>query len=178
MRELTEPLPAAMICGLLFSSRVTLRDTVVRLEERFGPVDITSPEYKFIHTDYYEAEMGPDLRRVFLVFSLHVSQDCLVYAKLECRKIERDFMKAGHRSINIDPGLLTPERLVLATGKNFTHRIYLGRGVFAEVTLIASRSGFRTLEWTFPDYASPEILEFWNMTRKKYLAALKNKGLV
>ncbi len=183
MRELAEPVPALMICGLLFSSRDVFSRAVNRLEARFGPVCIVSPEWNFTHTDYYSQEMGPDLIRVFLVFDRMVPQDCLVDAKLGCRAIEEEFMGETARGtpgrrVNIDPGLLTPERLVLATGKNFTHRIYLGSGVFAEITLMASRSGFKTLEWTFPDYASPDILEFWNGMRRKYLADLKKQGFI
>ncbi len=183
MRELSEPVPALFICGLLFSRREVFQSVRRRLEARFGPAE-TSPEWQFTHTDYYTQEMGPDLTRVFLVFSRLVSQDCLVDAKLACRHMEREFMNQAvpggqsGRMVNIDPGLLTPERLVLATGKNFTHRIYLGKGVFAEITLIATRSGFRTLEWTFPDYASDKILDFWNNTRRKYLEQLKKQGII
>ncbi len=183
MRELSEPVPALFFCGLLFSDTDIFRKARKRLEARFGQAD-SSPEWPFIHTDYYSQEMGSELTRVFLVFSKMVQQDCLPDAKLICREIEKEFMEdalSGRppgRRVNIDPGLLTPERLVLATGKNFTHRIYLGRGVFAEITLIATRSGFRTLEWTFPDYASTEILEFWNSTRKTYLAELKKQGII
>jgi len=184
MRELGEPVPALMICGLIFSDRDIFFEAVRELEVVFGPVEITSPLWEFTHTDYYCREMGSDLKRVFLAFSTLVPQDCLVEAKLSCRKIEENFLLAEHdscsrkRQVNIDPGLLTPERLVLATGKNFTHRIYLGNGVFAETTLIATRSGFRTLEWTFPDYASHEILGFWNMVRGSYLKNLKKQGLI
>ncbi len=183
MSKPREPVPALMICGILFSSRHAYEDAVIRLQEKFGAIATRSQEWDFVHTTYYCPEMGPDITRVFLVFSQLVPQDCLVEAKHSCRSIEEEFMveiSGGRRGrrVNIDPGLLTPERLVLATNKNFTHRIYLSGGVFAEITLMATRSGFRPLEWTFPDYASPEILEFWNDVRRDYLQRLKREGLL
>lgn len=178
MRKLLEPLPAMMLCSILFRNRDVCAGAVARLEKEFGPVEIKSPEWQFDHTDYYRQEMGSDLMRIFLVFSRRVPQDCLVHAKLACRKIEKKFMSCGSRTVNIDPGILTPERLILATCKNFTHRIYLGQGIFAEITLIATRQGLSRLEWTFPDYASAEIIEFWNITRQHYLAGLKAEGLI
>lgn len=178
MRERREPVPAMMVCGILFENREVCAGAVTELEKELGPVEIESREWRFVHTDYYRSEMGSALKRIFLTFSRRVPQDCLVAAKLACRRIEKKFMSGRHRTVNIDPGILTPERLVLATCKNFTHRIYIGQGVFAEITLIATRSGFSTLEWTFPDYASREILNFWNLTRKRYLETLKTEGFI
>ncbi len=76
----------------------------------------------------------------------------------------------GNRRINIDPGYINPERLILAKGKNFTHRVYLSKGIFADLTLIFQKGSFRPLEWTYPDYADPEIIGFFNDIRNKYMA--------
>ncbi len=178
MKPLKTPVPAQFFCGLLFSNRTAYQGASSELEKRFGNIAHTSPEWPFDHTHYYDQEMGSGLARIFLLFSELVPQDSLIQAKLACRKIEEKFMTGRGRQVNIDPGLLTPERLVLATGKNFTHRIYLGEGVFAEVTLMATRSGFKPLEWTFPDYATPEIMGFWNRRRKEYLQRLKMAGML
>ena len=78
-------------------------------------------------------------------------------------------MKNGCRRINIDPGYLVPERFVLASAKNFTHRISIGKGIYADLTLVYTRGGFQTLAWTYPDYAEKNMLTFLDRVRNKYL---------
>jgi hypothetical protein len=78
--------------------------------------------------------------------------------------------------VNIDPGYLLPERLVLATGKNFTHRIYIGQGIYADLTLIFQKGAFRTLPWTYPDYADRCLIDFLTLVRNKYMLDLKQAG--
>ena len=64
----------------------------------------------------------------------------------------------GSRRVNLDPGLITLERLVLASGKNFTHRVYLGQGIWADLTMIYNKkTGWVVLPWTFPDYATEDM---------------------
>ena len=79
----------------------------------------------------------------------------------------------GRRTVNIDPGYICLERLVLATGKNYTHRIYLSRGIYADLTLVFHRQSFRTLPWTYPDYADPSAVEVFNALRERYKAQLR-----
>jgi hypothetical protein len=71
--------------------------------------------------------------------------------------------------VNLDPGYLTRERLVLATGKNYTHRIYLGGGIFGDLTLTYSRGGFKPLPWSYPDYSRGDLPELLSRMRRKYL---------
>ncbi len=105
-----------------------------------------------------------------------VEQDALVEVKLVTQRLEAATMKEGRRTVNIDPGILTAERLVLATGKNFTHRIYLGHGVFADLTLVFRKGSFVALPWTYPDYASEESISLWNAARRSYLVRLRRAG--
>jgi len=135
----------------------------------YGNTDFKSPVIPFDITSYYEQEFGSNLKRIFISFAELVSQDALVDIKYATNKLEQEFSLEGKRQANIDPGILTAERLVLATGKNFAHRIYLGRGVFANLTLIYRKDSFMTLPWTYPDYASKEVIVFWNNVRKPYL---------
>jgi hypothetical protein len=88
--------------------------------------------------------------------------------KLTTNRVEEEYRQDGRRRINIDPGYISLERLILATGKNYTHRIYLSKGIYADLTLIFQKRSFRPLEWTFRDYATPEIIGFFNDLRKKY----------
>ena len=128
------------------------------LTAELGPHDFKSPPLSFDYTDYYRAEMGAPLKRFFMSFDHLVARDRLVEIKHRTAAIEKTFSdEQGRRRVNIDPGLLAPESLVLATTKNYSHRIYLGQGVYAELTLVYREGAYRPLEWTYPDYASDEI---------------------
>ena len=103
-----------------------------------------------------------------------VSRKDLIYFKHLALEIEKFFAKDGNRQLNIDPGLITPSNLILSTTKGYAHRIYLGMGVYAEVTLIAGNKGYYTLPWTYPDYKDPENIDFFNKARRKLLKTLRN----
>ncbi|MDY7035886.1 MAG: DUF4416 family protein, partial [Thermodesulfobacteriota bacterium] len=88
--------------------------------------------------------------------------------KLKTNELENSYLEDEKRRINIDPGYISLERMVLATGKNYTHRIYLARGIYADLSLIFHRGSFRPLKWTYMDYADPEIIAYFNDVRKRY----------
>ncbi|MCK4715406.1 MAG: DUF4416 family protein, partial [Candidatus Marinimicrobia bacterium] len=76
---------------------------------------------------------------------------------------------------NIDPGYLTPAKLVLFSAKNFSHRIYTGSGIFAEVTMLYAHGEFVRLPWTYSDYYWEENLNFlYTMRNKIVKIARKN----
>jgi hypothetical protein len=111
----------------------------------------------FDYTRYYESEMGAGLGRKFVLFQEPVAQQSLPAVKWAARRVEASFLgSAGGRRVNIDPGLLLPDKLVLATTKPCAHRPYLGEGVYADLALIFHSGGFQPLPWTYPDYASEE----------------------
>ena len=158
----------------LFSSNKALIDEVIRkLEHRFSPVDWISPELFFDRTQYYAKEMGWPLHRRFVSFEELIRPQDVVEIKLETNKVENEYLEDGDRKINIDSGYISLERLILATGKNYTHRVYLSKGIFADLTLIFNKGGFRPLEWTFKDYASPEIISLFNDVRERYKRQLR-----
>jgi len=161
----------------LFSPEKEIIDTIVRrLEGIFGPTDWIGPEQLFDRTRYYAGEMGWPLHRRFISFENLIPPDQLVEIKLKTNAIEQQYLIDGNRRVNIDPGYISPERLVLATGKNYTHRIYLSQGIFADLTLIFQKGCFRPLEWTYPDYADPETIGFFNGVRKRYLIQLRERS--
>jgi hypothetical protein len=158
----------------LFSSDKALIDEIIReLERRFGPTDWKSPELFFDRTQYYTKEMGWPLHRCFVSFKELIRPRDLVEIKLETNKIENEYLEEGNRRVNIDPGYVSLERLILSTGKNYTHRVYLSKGIFADLTLVFNRGSFRPLEWTFKDYASPEIINLFNDVRERYKRQLR-----
>ena len=148
-----------------------------RLMDLYGPVDLVSPWLPFDYTDYYEKEMGRPLCRRLLAFKHLIDQEQLPDIKHQTNAIESDFAREGRRGVNIDPGYLLLERLVLATGKNFSHRIYLRRGIYADLTLIYRKERFESLPWTYPDYADAHLQEFLFKVRKQYAFDLKDHPL-
>jgi hypothetical protein len=146
------------------------------LADRVGPVDMVSAWMPFDYTRYYEDEMGGPLYRRMLAFAGLIEQDGLAGIKLITNQLEREYTKGDRRGINIDPGYLTPERLVLATGKNFTHRIYLKEGIFADLTLIYTKGDFQTLPWTYPDYADARMIRWLQQVRRRYMHDMKAKS--
>jgi hypothetical protein len=161
------PRPSKLICGLLFRDPEVHQQLLRAMVELFGPLDLLTEAEPFAFTTYYEREMGPGLLRQTLAFLNLVDPATLADIKLTTNTLEQRFAVPGHRNVNIDPGLLSEERLVLATGKNFTHRIYLRDGIYADLTLIYQKGGYQALPWTYPDYRTPRLLHF--------LAALRHK---
>jgi hypothetical protein len=120
--------------------------------------------------------MGAPLFRRMLSFQEHIRQNGLVDVKLATNGIEREYAVGNKRRVNLDPGYLVHERFVLATGKNYSHRIYLDRGIYADLTLVYRRGAFEALPWTYPDYAHHDLMSFLERVRKKYVFDLKHQA--
>jgi len=162
-----------LICSL-FSPRKELIDKVIgELEQIFSFADWISPELFFDRTTYYAREMGWPLHRRFVSFKDLIRPSDIVEIKLKANEVENDYLLDGKRQINIDPGYISLERLILATGKNYTHRIYLSKGIYADLTLVFQKGSFRPLQWTYQDYASPEISALFNDVRERYKRQLR-----
>jgi len=153
----TVPAPARLVISSIFKDERILDAVLPLVSESVGELCPAGPLLAFDRTDYYHAEMGKPLFRRFFTAQTMVSRDALPKIKIRMEDIEREFSREGRRSVNLDPGLLSLENFILATGKNFSHRVYLGEGVFADLTLIFQKGEYRPLPWTYPDYASPEI---------------------
>lgn len=148
-----------------------LWDKVVNLlESELGKPILQSQIYDFSSfTSYYSKEMGEELKKRFYFFEKLRPPEYLVELKHKCYEIERKFAKpSGQRTVNIDPGYLNLSKIILSTFKDFAHRIYLGKGVYGEVTLIFKNRTFTELPWTYPDYKQPEIIKTFNKARDWY----------
>ena len=169
----SEPEKVKLITSL-FSPQKDLIDLVIReMESIFGPVDWKSRDLFFDRTKYYAKEMGWPLFRRFISFKDLIRPEDLIEVKLKTNHIEKHYVEEGKRRINIDPGYIALERLILATGKNYTHRIYLGQGIYADLTLIYQRGTFQPLEWTYRDYSDPEMIDCFNRLREDYKNQLR-----
>jgi hypothetical protein len=167
MSEPKEPSPAKLIFGLLYREESIQRQALAALTERLGPLDLLSEARPFTYTRYYEKEMGSALLRQTGSFLTLVHPGELPDIKLFSNQIEQEYSRESKRLINIDPGLLSVERLILATGKNYTHRVYLRAGVYADLTLIYQGGDFKPLPWTYPDYQDPSLLHLLRALRAK-----------
>lgn len=164
--------PVKLLVGLLSGDVDLLRRARQLLIRQFGPVELESEVWPFDQTDYYEAEMGPALRRCFLALERPISPGDLAEIKrtaneLEARIAEDCLLPDIPRPVNIDPGYIELTKLVLATTKDRGHRVYLGRGIYAEVTLLYDRGAWQTLPWTYPDYHRPEYHAFFTRVRAR-----------
>jgi len=165
--------PVKLIVGMI-SNKVELFEKLKTiLEKKFGKVDLESDIFPFDKTDYYEEEMGKDLKRKFLSFEKLIRPDRIAEIKIFTNKLEKRFSISDKRQINLDPGYVTDSKLVLATTKNYYHRIYLKKGIFAEVTLYFRKGGFQYFDTTYPDYRTSEYISFFNKVREKYLEQIR-----
>ncbi|MFZ5570541.1 MAG: DUF4416 family protein [Thermodesulfobacteriota bacterium] len=162
------PPSAKLVISLLMADKSLYGIAGKALVQRFGPVDLASSWLGFDYTDYYAPEMGKPLFRRMLAFKNPIRQEELPAVKLATNRMEQQLAGDGKRRVNIDPGYLVMERFVLASGKNYSHRIYLGEGIYADLTLLYQKKAFQKLPWTYPDYADTGITTFLEAVRKKY----------
>ena len=164
-----------LICSIFSPEEGVIESVIGRLEEMLGPLDWKSPGLFFDRTRYYEREMGWPLFRRFVSFRNLVRPESIVEVKLRTNELEKAFVRGGTRMVNIDPGYICMERLILATGKNYTHRVYLSEGIYADLTLVFQKGSFRPLGWTYRDYAAEDLISHFNDIRARYKEQLGRK---
>lgn len=143
------------------------------LTKLYGPVDLQSSSIDFNYTDYYESEMGPNLKRKFLSFKHKIDPGKLAGIKLQTQKLEETFAHREDfvsRPVNLDPGYICGSKLVLGSTKDYAHRIYLNHGIYAEITLLYHKKKFIPIQTTYPDYHSEEYIEFFTKVRERHLS--------
>jgi len=167
------PLAVKPVVSLMLAREDLLAPVLKQLARYLGPPDLVGPLWSFTDTDYYAQEMGGGLWRCLASF-LHLASPAeLAQWKTFSNSLELRWSLMGRRLVNLDPGYVAKERLVLATGKNYSHRIYLGQGIYGDLTLLAGPEGFQALPWTYPDYVRGPLPELLTLVRRKYLWQLK-----
>lgn len=167
--------PAALVIGLLSSADEQLESLISVLENKFGPLLEQRGPFDFSYTTYYDQEMGSSIKRYFYLFEDLVDPAQLALIKIATNEIEEQFSQAGKRVFNLDPGLLSGGNFILATAKNYSHRIALNYGIYAEVTLMYRHKEFQCLEWTYPDYQSETVRSLLLDFREHYMDQLKHE---
>lgn len=178
MWKLKEPNPVKLVIGVLAANYQCLHSATDILTDKFGNADFTSEVWPFDKTDYYKDQTGPRILRQFLSFEKLIDPGKLAKIKLRTNKLEQRLAKALNvplpRPVNLDPGIIEPSKLILATTKNYSHRIYIGRKIYAEVTLIFDKGRWQHLDHTYPDYRQQCYIDFFEKVRIRLLEQLKS----
>ena len=178
MGDIRTPEPVKLFVGMLSAFPEAFEAIKPCLVEALGSVDLESDQYPFEATRYYEPTMGPGLRRKFFSFKELIPPGEIARIKIMTNTLERRFAEKSRypspRPINLDPGYLTPAKIVLASTKDYSHRIYLSDGIYGEVTLTFSHGEFRATPWTYPDFQSPAYHTFFYELRHLYRVQLRS----
>jgi hypothetical protein len=170
-----EPLPVKLIASLLTGKQALLEQARATLTPYWGPIDFQSELLPFEHTTYYAAEFGAGLVRQIVTFERLAAPADLPAVKHAANALELALAEGERRQVNIDPGYVSLGKLVLASTKDHAHRLYLGQGIFAEVTLSYQRGRFRPWPWTYPDYGSEAYCALFDGIRERYRAQLRRE---
>ena len=162
------PARVKLVIGMLAKDKKLFDCTEEFFVKEFGQIDYRSPCLLFNYTDYYKEEMGHPLKRRFISFEKLIPPQDLPKIKLKTNLIEKKTSQNKKRLINVDPGYINDSKFILATTKDYFHRIYLGKGMYAEVTLYWKKDGFQTFDWTYPDYRTKEYRDILNKIREAY----------
>ena len=178
MGNIHPPLPVKLIVGILTSIPEILPSVEEYLVARFGKIDSRSKPFPFNWTHYYDKAMGTPITRHFWGFEDLIAPDSIADAKISTNELESVFASEWAqvpRPINLDPGYIEESKLVLASTKNYYHRILLTQGIYAEVTLHFERGSWQKLPWTFPDFASQGYHAYFMSLRNLYRDQLKKR---
>jgi hypothetical protein len=168
--------PVKLFIGVLVSDKQFIPQVEKRLTTAYGTVDHRSPVIPFVFTSYYQPEMGDRIDRVFFSFERLIEADRLPEIKRQTNEIEEEMtslLTTVKRPVNLDPGYLEQAKVILASTKNFYHRIYLGKGIFGEVTMHYKNNAYQFFPWTYPDYQSRDYQEFFLKLRQTYRSQLR-----
>ena len=164
-----KPDKVKLIIGIIYKNYDILEFTRRKITKKFGKVDIKSPVFDFIYTRYYEEQMGCGLKKVFFSFFKLINPDKISDIKLYTNKIETKLSKNKKiRAVNLDPGYISESKLILATTKNYSHRIYQQKGIYAEIALVYRNNLYEDMPWTYPDYKTKAYKDFFLKARRVY----------
>ena len=169
MGEIHNPAPVLLLIAASSRHEAALEWAQEQSVAQYGPVALASDAFDFAETDYYTATMGAGLKKQFLAFERLVDPAALAGIKCETNRWEAEYAALGRqaesRPLNLDPGYITPAKLVLASTKDHAHRLYLRDGIYAEVTLAYRHRQWQPLEWTYPDYRRDDYQRFFTQCR-------------
>lgn len=141
-----------LVIGFLYHEREKYHKALELVHQKWGISDYQSQEYGFDLTDYYEPEMGKPIFRSINSYSMLISPGSLAEIKLATNEIEEELAESGKRRVNLDPGYLDYDKLVLASAKYNYQKIYLSEGIYADITMFYRKGRYIAADWAFPDF--------------------------
>jgi hypothetical protein len=173
MGAIWTPTPVLLLIAASSRYSETLQWAHERAAAAYGAIALASDAFDFTETDYYLATMGPNLKKQFFAFEKLIDPATLAEIKAETNRWEAEYAATGNyaepRPLNLDPGYITPAKLVLASTKDHAHRLYLRAGIYAEVTLAYRQRHWQPLEWTYPDFRRDDYHSFFTRCRERLL---------
>ncbi|MFP3984053.1 MAG: DUF4416 family protein [Desulfurivibrionaceae bacterium] len=176
MADPESPTPVKYFIAVLFSSPDLLSLARNVLQENWGKMDLEGDPRLFEVTDYYQAEMGGTLYRSIISFKDLMNPAEIVERKLRCNDLEDTLALENKRRVNLDAGYLDHNKVVLASAKAAGQKIYLGRGIYADLAGRYRSGRYQPFEWSFPDFKDGRYDRELLLIRKEYLRQLKNRG--
>ncbi|NWF98089.1 MAG: DUF4416 family protein [Nitrospirae bacterium] len=174
MGRIAPPERVMLFAGFLFNDTSILEKSLELLTKLYGDILFKSQQINWNYSEYYNNELGKNILRQFVFFKNLIDPANIVDIKIQTNKFEEMFLDNNRRRINIDPGYMSLAKIVLATTKNYSHRIYLGRGIYAEVTLIYKNNTFIPFFYTYKDYRGKEYIDIFLKARNELKNILKN----
>jgi hypothetical protein len=179
MANARRPDPLLLIVAVFSRHPAVFDWALPRLEQAYGPVALTSLRFPFVQTSYYEASMGPGLLKELWVFRDLLAGESLAAVKLRTNALEAELAESGQfpetRPLNLDPGMMSLGKFMLATTKDQAHRLYLRQGIYAEVTLRFQDGAFEPWPWTYADYRLEVVRSFLKEARNFYRQQLNQR---
>lgn len=164
-----------LFMGVLYVDEYFLNKARKMLERKFGKIDYETEPILFDYTNYYEKEMGKPIYRIYFSFQKLIYPYKLGQIKIITNRIENLLKKENGRKVNIDPGIITLSNLILATTKNYSHRLPISKRIYGEVTLIYRNKNYTNLEWTYPDYKDEKNKKHFLKMRELYKKQINKK---
>jgi len=174
MKPQTPPL-TKLFCGVLFTDEQLLVHAKELLLKKIGVIDFESEHYTFDVSDYYKPEMGWPIHRLFLSFEELINPKEISRIKIECNEIEDQLTVNDNRKVNLDPGYMDYDKLVLASAKYNWQKIYLDYGIFADLTLRYEKGKYLPFPWSFPDFKEGHYNKMLLRIREIYKLQMKNR---
>ena len=171
--EPSEPIPVKLFCGVLYSDEQLLNDSRLLLVEKYGEIDYQGDQFNFEISEYYRTEMGWPIYRRFWAFETLINPNEIARLKIECNEIEDQLTVAGNRKVNLDPGYMDYDKIVLASAKYNGQKIYLDYGIYADLTLRYEKGEYYPYPWSFPDFKEGQYNQTFLRIREIYKVQLK-----
>jgi len=173
MADVKPPSPVKFFIASLYSSAELLQKAVGLIVKEWGEIDYQSVDYPFNVTDYYEPEMGKGINRKLIAIKDLYNPTLLVDMKLRCNEMELELACDGKRRVNLDAGYLDHNKIILASAKEAGQKVYLDKGIYADLAGRYKTGRYQPFEWSFPDFRDGRYDKDLVLVRKMYMKQLK-----